>query len=157
MIIRFLKTWFLVLIVFALSPLHGQDSLKNSFNERVEQFFLDMQMGNYEQAVDFIYSDNPWIAKKYEDIQAVKDQFIGLPGLVGKYQNHTILIKEMVVNRYVFLHYFVAFERQPVSFTFEFYKPNDKWMIYSFSFADDVDTWIEERAKRKFISSGTNM
>ena len=138
----------------ALLPgfLLGQDSLDNDFLSRIDEFFSKLQSANYEQAIDFIYSDNPWIAKKYDDIQSVKDQFIGLPGLVGKYQNHTILIEEMVADRYIFLHYFVSFERQPVSFTFEFYKPDNKWMIYSFSFADDIDTWIEERAKRKFVS-----
>lgn len=156
MYLKCIETVIITLSIFFLSGnlIYGQepDSSDNAYLQRIERFFSKIDSGKYEDAINFIYSGNPWIADKYEDIENVKKQFISLPDLVGTYANHTLLVDEKIAGRYVYLYYFVAFDRQPVSFVFEFYKPEEKWMIFSFTFADDVDTWVEERAKRKFYS-----
>ncbi|MFQ5583079.1 MAG: hypothetical protein ACE5GL_01425 [Calditrichia bacterium] len=154
--LKCLETVIFTLSIFFLSAnlIYGQepDSSDNAYLQRIERFFSKIDSGKYDKAINFIYSGNPWIADKYEDIENVKKQFISLPEIVGSYADKSLLVKEEIAGRYVYLYYFVAFGRQPVSFVFEFYKPKDKWMIFSFTFADDVDTWVEERAKQKFYS-----
>jgi hypothetical protein len=51
------------------------------------------------------------------------------------------------------VEYFVPFERQPIRSTFEFYKPGDSWIIYGSSYSDDLDDWVKERAKLKYMQT----
>jgi len=141
-----------VIIMGSQFILLGQDARTEIFEDRIEIFFAKMADGDLEGAVDYIYSDNPWISNKIEDIENVKKQFVSLPELVGAYLNHIKIVEEKLAGRYIYIQYFVSFQRQPVSFTFEFYKPDKEWMIFSFAFADDIDTWVEEKAKQKYYS-----
>jgi hypothetical protein len=142
------------LIIGLQMILLGQVAQTEVYENRIETFFAKMADGDLEGAVDYIYSDNPWISNKMEDIENVKKQFVSLPDLVGAYLNHARIVEEKLVGRYIYIQYFVSFQRQPVSFTFEFYKPDKEWMIFSFAFADDIDTWVEEKAKQKYNSGG---
>ena len=43
--------------------------------------------------------------------------------------------------------YLVKYDRQPIRFTFQFYKPNKEWRIHSFKYDGNIDDEIEEAAK----------
>jgi hypothetical protein len=118
----------------------------------VEQFFAKMKSGDYVGAVDYIYANNQWIAAKSDEIQQLRTQFDGLAELVGEYIGHELILTESVSGRFVYLHYFVMMERQPLGFKFQFYKPADKWLTFYFAYEDDIDDWIEERGKQRFVN-----
>jgi hypothetical protein len=130
---------------------NSQSSSSSDYKKRVESFFSKVKVGEYQGAIDYIYSGNPWLSTKADEIQKIKSQFIGLPNLVGPYLGHELLSEESLAGRLVHIDYLVAFERQPIRFAFEYYKAKDDWMIYSFSYADDLDDWIKEKAKLDFI------
>ena len=48
------------------------------------------------------------------------------------------------------MEYFVAFERQPLRFSFQFYRAKDTWVTHSFEYRDDIDEWVKEKAKIRF-------
>lgn len=123
---------------------------QGDYQNRVDSFFAHIKDGKYKEAVDFIYSDNPRMSVKSDDIQKVKNQFTGLPDLVGSYLGHELLYKKVAADRFVHLHYFVVYERQPVSFKFEFYRPKNEWIIYSFAYDFNFDELLEEKAKLNF-------
>ena len=41
----------------------------------------------------------------------------------------------------------MKYDRQPFRYIFEFYKPNEKWMLYSFKIDSEIDSEIEQSAK----------
>ena len=141
-----------VIIMFSIYILHGDAQEKSSarYQEIIDSFFSQVKMGKYQEAIDYVYSDNPWLTAKSDEMQQLKSRFVGLPNLLGNYLDHELLVQEDAADRLVHLKYFVAFERSPISFTFEFYRSKDRWVFYSFSYADDVDDWLEERAKIEF-------
>ncbi len=148
------RSFFLFVIVAMLVLAYGiagASDENDSYHDTINTFFEKLSTGNYADAINFIYADNPWFSAKSDDVQKLKTQFIGLDKVVGDYLDNELLIEEKVASRFVFIQYFVAFGRQPLSFNFEFYKPKDKWLTFSFSYSDDIDQLIEEKAKSKFI------
>lgn len=44
--------------------------------------------------------------------------------------------------------------RTPIRFTFEFYKPKDSWVVYSFKYDDAFDDDVENIINRQLIKTG---
>lgn len=121
-----------------------------AYDKIIKEFFVMLQKAQYGEAVDFIYADNPWLKSKADDIQKLRSQFVGLPNIVGKYLDNSVLTSNEIGGRFVHLDYFVAFERQPVRFKFQFYKPADKWTLFAFAYNDDLGDWLSEASKTSF-------
>jgi len=41
----------------------------------------------------------------------------------------------------------LRYDRQPIRFTFEFYKPDKEWVLFAISFDATLDDEVEEAAK----------
>jgi len=68
-------------------------------------------------------------------------------GLIGMYIGKELIIQRKASNSLVLYSYLVKHEKQPVRFTFMFYKPKNDWVIYRLYFDDQVDNELEESAK----------
>lgn len=147
----FTKMTLLLLFMVLTLPVLSAFGAENDYETMIETFFSKMESGNYEDAINYIYADNPWFSAKSDDVQKLKTQFIGLNKIVGNYIDNELMTEEKAASRFVFVQYFVTFDRQPLSFNFEFYKPRDKWQTFSFSYADDIDKLIEEKAKQNYL------
>jgi hypothetical protein len=64
--------------------------------------------------------------------------------LVGKYYGHVFVDKIEASDCFSIYTYLLKFDRQPLRLTFKLYKPNDKWILYSFSFDDTFDDDLEK-------------
>jgi len=85
-------------------------------------------------------------------ITKIKSQLEGLnEDYVGKYYGYELIVEKKLGESYILLSYLVKFDRQPIRYTFQFYKPKDKWSIYSFQFDGSIDDEIEEAAKIYFL------
>ncbi len=139
-----------VIILFVLFSGKGEKG-SAEYLKPVDKFFSLIKKGKPAAAADFIFSSNPWMSKKSEAVENVKNQLVSLKDLVGKYRDHEKMIEKEIAGRYVYLYYFVAYDRQPFRFIFEFYKPKDKWVLHGFSFDDTFDDNVEENAIEKFF------
>lgn len=144
-----------VILATGISFIHSHQAsgTESNYNLLVDSFFEKMDSGAYGDAIDFIYSNNPWMANKTDDIRQLKTQFRGLSDVTGKYLGHKFLLSEEMTDRFVFINHIVYMERQPIRFYFSFYKVGDNWTTYSFGYTDDIEEWIEEKAKTNFIYS----
>ncbi len=115
--------------------------------ELIKTFFKEYSK-NTSKAIDDIYATNPWSAKFKEGIEELKKEIITYtPDYVGKLYGHELIIKKQVTENFILYSYMVRYDRQPMRFTFEFYKPNDKWFLYSFNIDSDLDEELEQAAK----------
>jgi hypothetical protein len=112
----------------------------------IHEFFSLIESGKGVAAIEFIYSSNPWMKKKSDAVENVKGQFRNLENLVGSFCTHELLVEQPVGKRFVHLIYLAAYDRQPLRFVFQFYKPKEKWIIFSFSFDDKLDNEVEKLA-----------
>jgi hypothetical protein len=146
-----MKDYKIIVVMLIIILVNYLPSTANDYMQKIDSFFQLVKEGKYEMAVDSIYSDNPWISSKRDDIQSLKNQFVGLKDFLGEFYSYEILAEESISDKYVNIAYFCCFDRQPLRFTFEYYKPNDSWRIYSFSYSEDIDIWLEEKVKQNYL------
>lgn len=115
----------------------------------IEKFVAMVEAGQVEKAVDFLYGSNPWMSRKSDAVQNVRSRLASIGQMVGSLKNHEKLQEIRAGSRFVYLSYLAAYDRQPIRFEFEFYKPADTWIIYSFSFDDKLDEDIEKLARQQ--------
>lgn len=116
--------------------------------EVVELFFKEFKEKGSSVAIDNLYKPNKWISKSADAIIQLKSQLQGLnEDYVGKYYGKELILEKKLADSFILMSYLVKYDRQPIRFTFQFYKPNETWMIHSFKFDGGLDAEIEEAAK----------
>lgn len=122
--------------------------------EIVETFFKDYVKSGSSIALDNLYSTNKWMTRSADAIVNLKSQMQGLnDDYVGKYYGYELIVEKRLTESFVLLSYLVKYDRQPLRFTFQFYKPNDTWMIFSFQYDGNMDEEIEEAAKLYYLKN----
>jgi hypothetical protein len=132
-----------MLLTLATSLAISQDTPE----QIIEKFFQDYQIEKPENALDMLYATMPWVERIQDDLDKIKLQFAGLQTLVGEYYGYGLITKKELANSFAIYSYLVKFDRQPVRFLFEFYKPKEKWGLYSFSYDDNIDDELAEAIK----------
>ncbi len=117
----------------------------------IKEFFDTYSKKLPDKAMDDLYSHSSWIDSKSDAVVNLKTQFRDLINLVGDYYGNQLLVKKTMADSFVIYVYIVKFDRQPFKFVFEFYKPKDKWNIYSFSYDDSIDDDLEAAAKTEIV------
>jgi len=112
----------------------------------VKRFFETFQ-SNTDKALDDIYATNSWITEMRDAINSLKKTVKTYPAEMGKYYGSDFITKQKCTERFVLYSYLARYDRQPMKVVFEFYKPNDKWIIYSLNFSADIDDDVEAAAK----------
>ena len=83
----------------------------------------------------------------------MKSQFENIEKLVGEYNGKVLIDETNIKNRFVHITYLALYDRQPVRMEFQFYKPKNDWVIYSFSFDIDFDNEVKDGVRRKIANS----
>jgi len=83
------------------------------YTKHIDKFFSLYNSGKLAEAVDYIYSSNPWMKQKTDSITKVKSTILGLSAMAGEYQEYEILTQEIVNLRYVHMDVAVYCDRQP--------------------------------------------
>jgi hypothetical protein len=143
-------------------PLHGQTSENPpspiqpapGYVEQTDQFFASVLEGRYREAVDLLYSRNPWSAQMKDQISILRGQFVSLPDLAGELHGYELVVEQKFADTFVYRWYIVAYDRTPVSFHFTFYKPAGTWYLYSFEYKEDLKALSEELGKMKLLFPG---
>jgi hypothetical protein len=130
----------------------GSLNAQSSPKELSEKFFKTYEKKGSSEALDELYSTSPWIDKAQDAVLNLKNQIAGLnESYVGKYYGYELITEKKITSSFVLRSYLVKFDRQPIRYTFKFYKPNDTWIIYSFQYDGNLSTELEESAKLYLI------
>ena len=102
-----------------------------------EKFFKEYQTLGVAKSIDNLYASNKWMEFSADAVSGLKSQLDGLTiDFVGKFYGYELVKENKIGENYLFLTYIGRYDRQPIRFDFEFYKPNNIWQIHSFSFDD---------------------
>ena len=138
-------------LIFSLAII-SQAICQESERDILDKFF-ETYKENSSEAIDYIYSFNKWIDAEGDAVKQLKSQLKQSEELVGEYHGEEFLFKGELGESFVTYIYFAKYERQPIRFTFEFYKPNNKWIVYSFKFDDSFDDDLENIMKYEYMRS----
>ena len=144
---RTVLTCFLLLsVLVSVKESQAQDS---SYQSLSDKFFDLLGQGKGSDAVDFLFDTNPDLRKMTDEATQLKTQFSSLQTLMGSYVSRTKLVETEVAGMFVYQHYFVAYQRQPISVRIKYYKPGSKWLCYSLQFdvktADEIEKLADEK------------
>jgi hypothetical protein len=127
----------------------AQPAQDSSYQAISDKFFEMLQQNKASEAFDYIFGTNPATKKMPDKVDQVKAQFTSLRNMMGPYVSHTRLAETKVADMFVYQHYFVAYERQPISIRIKYYKPGATWVCYAVQFDADLDDLIQKVADNK--------
>lgn len=129
----------------------------NLFAQSSPQTLIDTFFATYEKdagkAVKDLYASNKWTERIKDDIDKVVGTVNGFTeSYMGKYYGQELITTKTFSESFVLYSYLVKYDRQPIRFIFKFYKPNDKWVLYSYALDDNLDDEIQEAAKLYYLN-----
>ena len=127
---------FVALIALFCSLSHAQDK---GYQPILDKFFSLMEKGKNADAVDYLYSTNPYVGSNPDAVTQLKAGMQGLSTMIGAYQGYEILFSQPLGSRFTLIDALLYFERQPLWISFRFYKVKGKWQVNSFNFTDNLD------------------
>ena len=134
---------FLIVIILSTNILKAQ-----STTEEITTEFFKTYEKSPQKAVDYVFGTNKWMIDRNKDgIENVKSQLTNFLGLVGDYYGYEKITEKSVGKSFKLISYMIKYDRQPMRFTFVFYKPKDKWQVQNFQFDDNLDDELEESGK----------
>lgn len=116
------------------------------YQEMSDKFFTLLQQDKATEGVDYLFSTNPALSKMQDEATNLKVQFGSVHSLMGAYVSRSILTETKVEGIFVYQHYFVAYERQPISVRIRYYKPGSTWMCFGLQFDGNIADEIQKTA-----------
>lgn len=143
-----MKTY-ITIVLFSLSFIGmGQ----NSPEDIVSKFFTEYKNDGASKALDNLYSNNEWMKRATDAITKLKQQLNSLnEDFVGEYYGYELIVEKKLSDSFILMSYLVKFDRQPIRFTFQFYKPDNEWRTHSFKYDGSIDEEIEQSAKVYYL------
>jgi hypothetical protein len=142
-----MKKLLIVLLISISVNLFAQSSPQDMINN----FFATYEK-DAGKAVRELYATNKWSERIKDDIDKIVGTVNGFTeSYIGKYYGYEIITTKKLSESFELHSYLVKYERQPIRFIFKFYKPNDKWVLYSYTLDDNLDDEIQEAAKLYYL------
>jgi len=114
-------------------------------------FLSDYEWDGPNQAINKLYATNPWVSASSEQVQRLRNDLEALDdGRLGDFFRYELLLKKNISESYVVISYLIKYEKEPVRFTFQFYKSDLKWMIYRFDYDRNLDEELYQAVKLNF-------
>ncbi|WP_299989488.1 hypothetical protein [uncultured Pontibacter sp.] len=137
------------LLALSLLVILSANTLKAQITtEEIAEGFFKAYAKSPHKAIDYAFETNKWMMDRNKDgIDKIKTQLSSFLGLVGDYYGYEKITEKSVGESYKLVSYMLRYDRQPVRFTFVFYKPKDKWQVQNFQYDDSLDDELEESGK----------
>ena len=142
-----MKKLLFVLFISVSGTLFAQFSPK----DLIDNFFVTYEK-DAGKAVKELYATNKWTERVKDDIDKIIGTVNGFTeSYMGKYYGYEKITTKKFSESFVLYSYLIKYDRQPLRFIFKFYKPNDKWVLLSYSLDDNLGSEIQEAAKLYYL------
>jgi len=134
-------------IALAFSGVRSQTQAQQSpdYQAIADRFFVLLEQNKSDEAIDYMFSTNVALKNMPGKSEQLKAQFTDLERQLGSYHSHTRLAESKVAGMFVYQHYFVAYEVQPISLRLKFYKPRDTWRVFAVQFDTELPGLIQKQ------------
>lgn len=123
-----------------------------TWEEIVDGFFGRLEAGETVAALDFVYGTNPQLETQYEEqVAQAREQLAVLPELVGEYLGTERLAVQPIGERFVYVWQAGYFEHQPLQFHFSLYRPQDRWIVTTFSYDQQLNDTARQMARQQLV------
>ncbi|WP_304237505.1 hypothetical protein [Jiulongibacter sediminis] len=147
-----MKTLFKFFLLFSLIITSQSALAQNNPDKIVETFFDNYVNAGASEALNQLYASNKWMSRATDAINSLKSKLEGLnEDFVGPFYGYELIVEKKLSQSFILRSYLVKYDRQPIRFTFQFYKPDNKWVVHSFQYDGNVGDEIEEAAKLYYL------
>ncbi len=138
-------------MVYILSD--KKESGQKDYENYCNTFFVKYEENGIDKAVDYIFSTNPQINKDDSQIVNLKTELHEAAKLLGEYNGYGLIATKSIANSYIYCSYLIKYSRQPLRFSFIFYKPKDKWVLHKFTFDNELEKELETAGTIYFLTN----
>lgn len=122
----------------AAAPVETPEKLATTYQAIANRFFAILQDQGSEEALEYVFSTNPYSKRMSDQLSMVSNQLSAAEGMMGDYLGYELLVETKVADRLVNQYYMVLYKRQPLRFELTFYRPADEWVFQNFAFNADI-------------------
>ncbi len=115
--------------------------------DMTRKFFALYKVGDSDKAIDYLFSSNPYSKDIAEGIEDVKRQLKKLLEQIGNYYESDLLTTKTAGANVIMYTFLVRHDKQPLTFSIMFYKPNEKWQMQNFKYQNNTFEELEEASK----------
>jgi hypothetical protein len=119
------------IIIFYPFQFSFAQTTPDEFTAKFFKIYTEESIGD---AVDFLYQDNPYKDNILDSINKTKESLTGIINRLGTHYGQIKIGEKNLLDTFVIVHYIVKYDRQPLRFEFNFYKPNNEWRFHGFSY-----------------------
>ncbi len=116
----------------------------DSYQALSDKFFALLQQDRAADAVGYLFGTNPRLKRMAHEAEQLTAELASVRNVAGPYVTNAMLVESSVAGMYVYQHYFVAFERQPISVRVSYYKRGTVWVCQNLR----IDTKVDEAIQR---------
>jgi len=149
-----MKSVYLIIITIAILFISCDNQPKQEeYDNYSKTFFSKYETEGADKALNYILSTNPLINNNDEQFAQLRKDLNASALLLGQYCGYALITKKKATSNFVYCSYLVRYNRQPLRFTFIYYKPKDKWVLHKFSFDNEVEKELENAGTVYFLSN----
>jgi hypothetical protein len=112
----------------------------------ISKKFFEIYAAKPNDAIDYIFSGMKLTKQVNEDITAIKKNLKMTIDQDGAYYGYELITEKSIGSTLKLISYMAKYDKQPVRFIFIYYKPADKWKIYTFQFNTNLDEELTSAA-----------
>lgn len=139
--------WILILFPFFLLPLSAT-AFENDV--RLDKFFQLYEAQRKAKAVELIYLNNRnrKIKDSYDGIEQKQNELIDSSAPLGLYHGFELLGEHQIGDRLSHLTYLLIHEKGPIRLEFEYYKPQNKWLLIHLNIDSNLGQELKALARK---------
>lgn len=147
------KTLFFASLLFFLGL---TNTFCQSSTKEITDKFFSIYAKDPSKAIEYGFSTNKWMDRKLDAVTDLKNKLKNLIDLCGEYYGYEMLSETTAGENIKMVTFIVKYDREPIRFSFFFYKPKDKWQLNNFSYDEGIDEDLEEAAKAYRLKENMN-
>ena len=120
-----------------------QPRVQSGYRELSATFFQFLEQDKAGEGIDFLFETNPALKQAPGTAEELKTEFAKIRLQAGPYITHSLLVRSRVAGMYVYEHYFVAYDLQPVSLRITYYRRDGVWVCQGVKIDTDVDEMLQ--------------
>lgn len=132
----------LMTILFLWFPLIA--SAQHAPEQMLNTFFQKYEAESPRSALQYAFGTNPYFSANSDGVANVINQLEGTLQVVGDYTGYEKIKDQPLGGKLRYISYFIYYDRQPLRFKFEFYKPKDQWVFHNVMFDDKPEEELHD-------------
>jgi len=133
------KTIVILFVTLTSLILPFESKAQEGIDDILKTFFQYYGEGKTDQAVDYVFSTNTYLGSAQQQIIGIKEKLKTITSVIGTYYGYEKVIQKEMGKSYIIVKCMVRHDRQPLFFSFMFYRPDQKWQLQSLRFDDKLE------------------